>query len=86
MKRSIVFLSLIILFSLMLIPDAHSQCAMCTKAAAEATKNGHKIGLGLNTGILLLLSMPYTAAMVIGGLWYYNTRKKRTKEPVKFYN
>jgi hypothetical protein len=80
---------LIICFSILLVLAAstkvHAQCAMCTKAAAEATKNGKKIGLGLNSGILMLLAMPYSAIMVIGGVWYYNNKNKKTKY-VKFYN
>ena len=77
MKKLLIFLSLF--FVLASAPNAYSQCAMCTKAAAEATKNGHRVGLGLNAGILLLLAMPYSAMMVIGGAWYYNSRKKKAK-------
>ena len=79
MKKILVYLGLVLLLNVSVLPSAYSQCAMCTKAAAEATKNGKKIGLGLNAGILLLLAMPYSAFMVIGGLWYFNSKKKKVK-------
>jgi hypothetical protein len=78
MKKISIYLTIFLLVNIYTLP-AYSQCAMCTKAAAEGTKNGKKIGLGLNSGILLLLSMPYTATMVIGGLWFYNTKAKKKK-------
>jgi len=52
-----------------------AQCAMC-KATIEANQtNAGKYGVGLNTGILYLMSIPYIAAMIIGYFWYRNAKK-----------
>lgn len=74
MKRILV-LSFVLLFCCFSLTDAFSQCAMC-KATIEANQtNAGKYGLGLNTGILYLMSIPYIAALVIGYFWYRNARK-----------
>lgn len=73
MKRIFLFLtvSALLLFGL----EAAAQCAMC-KATIEANStNSGKYGVGLNTGILYLMSVPYLAAMVIGYFWYRNAKK-----------
>ena len=58
--------------------DCYSQCAMC-KATLEANAaNQNKYGLGLNTGILYLMTIPYIAAAVVGYLWYKNARLKKS--------
>lgn len=55
--------------------ELQAQCAMC-KATIEANQtNAGKYGVGLNTGILYLMSIPYIAAMVIGYFWYRNARR-----------
>lgn len=60
---------------ILLIQDVSAQCAMC-KATIEANStNSGKYGVGLNTGILYLMSVPYLAAMVIGYFWYRNAKK-----------
>lgn len=78
MKKVVAIVSL--LFVLGITVPAIAQCPMC-KAAVESTlkgnKNGRKSGLGLNAGIMVLFFTPYTAAMVVGVLWYRNTRKKK---------
>lgn len=73
---------LALLFVIMLIyPElAGAQCAMCTTAAENAATDGNTQGLGLNSGILFLLSMPYVAAMIIGILWYRNSRFRKIKK------
>lgn len=45
---------------------AYSQCAMC-KAAAEsdAANNPNSVAKGLNKGIMLLLTIPYTVVGII---------------------
>jgi hypothetical protein len=71
------FLFMVILGALFLISheDAVAQCAMC-KATIEANStNSGKYGVGLNTGILYLMSVPYIAAMIIGYFWYRNAKK-----------
>ena len=68
---------LFVLFTFMAQP-ASAQCPMC-KANVESTikGDGKKTGLGLNDGIIVLLSMPYIAFVVVGLLWYKNTKQRR---------
>ena len=73
------FLSIGVLFLVFLcvgIMDGFAQCAMC-KATIEANAaNQSKYGVGLNTGILYLMCVPYIAAAVLGYLWYRNAKVK----------
>ncbi len=71
-KLSLVFsLALVLVF---LAHDGFAQCAMC-KATIEANStNSSKYGVGLNTGILYLMMVPYIAAAVIGYFWYRNAK------------
>ena len=70
-------LSLVFLLGLVLVffaQDGFAQCAMC-KATIEANStNSNKYGVGLNTGILYLMMVPYIAAAVIGYFWYRNAK------------
>jgi hypothetical protein len=45
-------------------------------------KTGKKVGMGLNAGILTLLSMPYAVFGIVGVLWYRNSRYNRKKRLV----
>lgn len=56
---------------------AIAQCAMC-KATIEANAaNQEKYGVGLNTGILYLMCVPYIAAAVLGFFWYKSAKGKK---------
>jgi len=70
------FLFVLLIFTIgILFQESMAQCAMC-KATIEANQtNAGKYGVGLNTGILYLMSVPYIAAMVIGYFWYRNARR-----------
>jgi hypothetical protein len=48
-----------------------AQCPMC-KASVESSQGfgGKSVGMGLNTGILLLLSSVYIIVITVGILWY----------------
>lgn len=83
MKRIIFLVSFF--FAVILTVPAVAQCPMC-KANVQSTMREDttkKTGLGLNDGIILLLSMPYVAAVVVGVLWYRNSRFKKQKRLVK---
>ena len=64
-KCLIIFSILLILF--LLQPDAHAQCAMCTKTAQQL---GEKPAAGLNKGILYLMLTPFAIAGFIGYRWW----------------
>jgi hypothetical protein len=53
---------------------------MCKANVEAAQRRGEKVGLGLNTGILFLLSMPYLVVGTIGAIWYIQNRKKRVAQ------
>lgn len=57
-----------------------AQCAMC-RATVENNVNNGEIGIAssLNFGILYLFAAPYLVAMVIGILWYKNSKKQNKK-------
>jgi len=60
--------------------DAQAQCAMCRSTLENNYSNGNPgIAAGINTGILYLLSMPYLAIMILGYLWYKNSKKDAGK-------
>jgi hypothetical protein len=76
--------SLNLIATLFLFIVAHSQtfaqCAMCRASVQSNMSNGRDVvGLGLNTGILYMLMMPYILAAAIGYLWYKNSRKETLK-------
>jgi len=72
MKR--LFFFLMILTLSYWVTDVWAQCPMC-KANVEAglEKGGH-VGLGLNTGIFYLLTIPYLLFAAIG-IWWWKNRK-----------
>lgn len=78
MKNFLLFLTFGFALILAASFDASAQCAMC-KATIEANAtNSSKYGVGLNTGILYLMCVPYIAAAVLGYLWYRNAKVKGT--------
>ncbi|MCU0442307.1 MAG: hypothetical protein MUE96_07905 [Bacteroidia bacterium] len=50
---------------------------MCKTSLEEARKNGSQVGNSLNNGILYLLALPYTIALVFGLLYWRNNRLKK---------
>lgn len=65
-------LSAILLF----VQNSSAQCAMCAINADQGTKNGNTQGLGLNSGIMYLLFIPYLLVLVVGIIWYKKYRKR----------
>jgi hypothetical protein len=58
-----------------------AQCAMCRTQLENNISSGDiGIAAGLNTGILYLLSLPYLAILVLGYVWYRNSRKNAYNE------
>jgi len=75
-----------ILFLLLLLTAGESiaQCAMCRATLENNVSNGNAgIALGINFGILYLLSAPYLAVGVIAFFWYKMSKKDALKESVK---
>lgn len=67
---------IIVVISLINVPEASAQCAMC-RASVESNISDGGIGLaeGLNRGILYLMLAPYVLLVTIGYAWYRNSQK-----------
>jgi len=52
-----------------------AQCPMCKASVEASMKEGSSVALGLNRGILYLLTMPYLMFCVLFLLYYRNYRK-----------
>lgn len=76
LKIGVVAGVLLLFFFLVLPADLQAQCPMCRMSAESNLKNGGTEGLGLNTGILYMLAMPYMLVAAIGFWWWRN--RKRT--------
>jgi len=75
-KKILVLIFSILMFNLISI-EVSAQCAMCRSVTESNLKNDpDKVGSGLNTGILYLMSFPYILAAIGGFIWY--THKKKT--------
>ena len=70
-KIGIALAGLLLLLSLF-STDLQAQCPMCRMSAESNLKNGGTEGIGLNTGILYMLLMPYTLVAVLGFWWWRN--------------
>lgn len=76
MKKKAIFILFMLLFTFALSPNVNAQCSMCTISAEQGSKNGNTQTVGLNTGVLYLLSVPYLMAIIVGVVWYKKYRKK----------
>jgi hypothetical protein len=75
MKKNI-FITFLFVLLLIINFDLQAQCPMCKTALSTARDSGSSVGSSLNNGILYLLALPYTIAIVFGIIWYRNKRKK----------
>ena len=76
MKKTL-FCGLLVLSPIFIfIQNSYAQCAMCAINAEQGVKNGNTQGLGLNSGIMYLLFIPYILVLVVGIIWYKKYRKK----------
>ncbi len=67
---------LLLLLAMLPAVESQAQCSMCRAVASSGAEDDtKKIGQGLNTGILYLLSIPYVLGGVAFGIWYRHRRK-----------
>ncbi|MEZ4825790.1 MAG: hypothetical protein R3C61_05765 [Bacteroidia bacterium] len=60
------------------VATAFAQCAQCKAAAGSRDAAGNLIvGGGINAGVLYLLSLPFLLVLIVGGVFYWRTRKMR---------
>ncbi len=78
MKRYLPYLlTFVLLAIIMLIPDtAAAQCPMCKASVESSMKEGSRVAMGLNKGILYLLVMPYLFYGTIFFVYWLKTRRK----------
>jgi len=55
---------------------SYAQCSMCSINAEQGMKNGNTVSVGINTGVIYLLSTVYLLIIGISVLWYKKFRKK----------
>ena len=75
MKRTISILILLLLTNVFI--PAYSQCAMCTKTAAQM---GEKPAQGLNSGIIYLMLAPFAIIAFVGYRWWKSEKAKAAEE------
>lgn len=80
MKRRFLILTITIILVILVVPDMIAQCPMCRLTAETNLQNGGTAGIGLNKGILYLLSMPYLIVGFLGYTWYKNRKKLEYNE------
>jgi hypothetical protein len=79
MKVKVIFMVL----PLLTVTNSFAQCAMCRATLENNLSNGNAgIALGINFGILYLLSAPYLAVGVIAFFWY-KMSKRNLNESIK---
>lgn len=72
MKKKTLFL-LLVIGMLFISAEVFSQCAMCTKTAAQL---GEKPAKGLNNAIVYLMTIPYGIVGFIAYRWWRSNRTK----------
>ncbi len=80
--KKVIGITLLLIAAMWLLPDvAEAQCAMCRATVENNISTGaNKIGSGLNTGILYLMSIPYLIFVVIAYLWYKQSKVQQAKK------
>lgn len=54
--------------------SAIAQCSMCTANAENGAKNGNTQTVGINSGVVYLMSFPFLMLGGVGLLWYTKFR------------
>lgn len=78
--RILVTLALLVSMSIGSL-SVTAQCAMCRRNV-ETNKDAHtnKVGTGLNSGILYLMSVPYVIGIIGVAVWMKNRKDKAAQE------
>lgn len=77
MKYRILILAVLFVAFALLPLESMAQCAMCKGAAEANLRQGGGDPVGLNNGILYMLSIPYLLVGTIGYWWWRNRRQER---------
>jgi len=80
MLRTLLKISFVVIF-LILIPElAEAQCSMCKAVAESSVNGGSRMGQGLNSGILYIMGIPYILLVVAGVLLFRKPVMKKLRE------
>lgn len=77
MKNKVLIITALFLSFCLLPLEPFAQCAMCKGAAEANLRQGGGDPVGLNNGILYMLSVPYLLVGAIGYWWWRNRRQDR---------
>lgn len=81
MKRFLLYLFILLSFSMFFLDDVNAQCAMCKATAESASENiDESIGEGLNNGILYLMGIPYVLILMAVLVFFRKHIKKFYRE------
>ncbi len=78
MKRWMPYIVLVaVMVAAVLLPEtALAQCPMCKASVESSMKEGSRVAIGINKGIMYLLVMPYLFYGTIFFIWWFKTRRK----------
>lgn len=83
MGKYFALLALSITATMVSVTTAYSQCAMCKAVAEESiNESGYGIAMGLNTGILFIMSIPYVLLALIVVVFF----RKQVKGFIKAFS
>lgn len=69
----------VVLLLFMAASNTFAQCSVCRAGAESNIEQGYTAGLGLNSGIIYLLCMPYILAAIGFYIWYRQRKKNKAK-------
>lgn len=78
MTKIIKIIGVMLLFVLT-ATNTFAQCSVCRAGAESNIEQGYTAGLGLNSGIIYLLCMPYILAAIGFYIWYRQRKKNKAK-------
>ena len=82
MKKTILMAMLLVLLGGVLLPaSVAAQCVMCkSQVEAARAENDDYTPVGLNKGIVYMMTIPYILMGMVGYAWYRRTHPKPAKQ------
>jgi hypothetical protein len=80
MLKQVLIIALLLSAFLLLSTDLSAQCSMCKAVVESSVNGGSKMGLGLNSGILYIMGIPYILLVVAGVLLFRKPIMTKLKE------
>lgn len=80
MLKQVLIIALFLSAFLLSSTDLSAQCSMCKAVVESSVNGGSKMGLGLNSGILYIMGIPYILLVVAGVLLFRKPIMTKLKE------